>query len=153
SPSPPKGRTFDRLTSMNRNRLANPLAVSGRGSLALSSSTGMWPMIEMWAAVAESDGEPLVMVETLRPAHAVRIHTGTVFPGRSAATSALANSGSVTIRRLSEMPGSTISHAPSFPFHFLNSSRTSLMSPSLTGGQTTLDALAVPSLVRDPDNF
>src|SRR5262245_66657352 len=83
----------------------------------------------MCEPVAES-GEPFVIVDGLLPSHALRMTLDGVFPCRPAATSAPASSGSVTIKRLSETPGSIVSQVLSLPFHFLSSSRTSLMSPS-----------------------
>jgi len=72
----------------------------------------------------------LVRVESLTPSQALRIIGDRLLPARSITESALANSGSVTIRRLSLTPGSTISSRPSLVFHFGTSSRTSLINPS-----------------------
>src|SRR5262249_53764740 len=94
-----------------------------------SSSTVTWPTIEICAPVARRD-EFLVMVERMPPSHAFLIRDDKVLPCRSTTASTPANSGSVTIKRLSETPGSIVSQAPSFAFHFLFSSRTSLMRPS-----------------------
>src|SRR5262245_65745775 len=89
----------------------------------------MWRTIETWGPVARSD-ELLVRVERMPPSHAFRMSDDNVLPWRSTTASTPANSGSETIKRLSDTPGSIVSHEPSFAFHFLNSSRTSLMKPS-----------------------
>ena len=78
-------------------------------------------MMLMCAPVAVS-GEVRVMVASLPPSQALRISGESVLPCRSQQDNAEANSGSKTISRLSEIPGSTTSSAFSFAvplFHFV----------------------------------
>src|SRR5262249_41542653 len=117
------------IREANMKRLAKPLATSVRVMRARSSSLVMCPTVETCAPVAHS-GVFLVMVVSLSPSHARRMSAERVLPCRSATASALANSGSTTMSRLSLTPASTTSSRPPLLFHSLRSSRTSLIRPS-----------------------
>jgi len=134
SASPPNGNsTVERLTSMNRKRFANPLAVSVRVSRARSSSTVMWPINRDVSARRAQRRGPRHGRED-PPSHALRMSGERVFPCRSTTASTPANSGSSPSGACRSRRDQS---SPRFPLrvHFLISSRTSDMKPSRRKGR------------------
>jgi hypothetical protein len=98
-----EGQAFRPLHAQEQEGLANPFAVSVCVSSARSSSTVMWPMIEMCASVAVT-GSFFVRVARVPVSHAVLVVEDKVFPCRATTRRTCANSGSMTSRRLSGTP-------------------------------------------------
>ena len=103
--SPPNGRTLDRRTIVHRMRLADPFAMAVRSRTARSSSVVMCPTMLMCAPVARA-GAVFVSADSSPRSHPSRTTAESVLPSRRMTAIARANSGSITISRLSLMPGS-----------------------------------------------